>query len=304
MGAPGNRLVAGPTVVAGENAENVRIVIFDHRTFGPEEVHDGISGGFAVVGHAGFVGNAEHKDPRSAQSAASGIHGLEQVVDHVIGHRAVDLSGQLDKAGVRSIFTHFPREVIRIDRDAVSAHAGTRVESHEAVGLGLGRIDHFPDIDAHQIVNPLEFVDQGDVDEAKDVFGQFDGLGGVAVLDWNEFVDRVAVEFESALETGGGESADDFRNMAQHAVGIARILAFRGEGEVKIHAGLETRAFFEHGPQFLAGCSRVGAGFERDEHAAPQMGRHLLAGRKNMGKVGVMVAAQRGRHADDHSCAF
>ena len=186
----------------------------------------------------------------------------------------------------------------------MSAHPGTRVEGHEAVGLGFGRIDHLPDVNTHEGVNPLELVDQGDVDEAENVFGQLDGLGRITVLDRHELVDRVAVEFEGALETCGGKSTDHFRNMTQDTVGIARILAFRGEGEVEIHAGLETRSLFEHGPQFFAGCSRVGAGFERDKHAAAQVGRNLFAGGKDMGQIGVLVAAQRSRYADDHGGAF
>ena len=55
---------------------------------------------------------------------------------------------------------------------------GPGIERHEPKGLGLGRVDHFPDVDAHGVVNDLKLVDEGDIDGAKDVLGELDRLGG------------------------------------------------------------------------------------------------------------------------------
>src|SRR5207244_5892642 len=60
-------------------------------------------------------------------------------VDHVARHRGVDLTGQLDEAGPRSVLRRFPGQIERIERDAVAAEAGTGIERHEAERLGLDR---------------------------------------------------------------------------------------------------------------------------------------------------------------------
>ena len=53
---------------------------------------------------------------------------------------------------------------------------GPGIERHEAERLGLGRVDHLPDVDAHGVVDHLQFVDERDVDGAEDVLGELDRL--------------------------------------------------------------------------------------------------------------------------------
>jgi hypothetical protein len=55
----------------------------------------------------------------------------------------------------------------------MAAQAGAGIKGHETKRLGLGRVDHFPDINAHGGVNHFQFIDQGDVDAAENVFRQF-----------------------------------------------------------------------------------------------------------------------------------
>ena len=98
-------------------------------------------------------------------------------VDHQIGHVCVDLSGELDETRRNVEFARLPGQVERIDRDAVPAEAGAGIERHKAEGLGLGRVDDLPDIDAHRGVDLLQLVDERDVDGAKDVLRQLDRLG-------------------------------------------------------------------------------------------------------------------------------
>lgn len=48
------------------------------------------------------------------------------------------------------------------------ARAG--VKRHVAERLGLGRFDHFPDVDPHRSIDDLQLVDQGDIHTSEDVF--------------------------------------------------------------------------------------------------------------------------------------
>ena len=72
--------------------------------------------------------------------------------------------------------------------------AGTRVEAHEAEGLGLGGVEDVPDVDVHLLEDHLELVDEGDVDAPEDVLDELAGLGGAGVLDADGGVEDFGVE--------------------------------------------------------------------------------------------------------------
>ena len=108
---------------------------------------------------------------------------LDQRVDHVDGCAGIHLAGQLDEARRHAVLARLPGEIERIDRNAVPAEPGPRIERHEAERLGLGCVDHLPDIDAHRGVKiDLELVDERDIDGAEDVLGQLHRLRRRA--DW------------------------------------------------------------------------------------------------------------------------
>ena len=89
----------------------------------------------------------------------------------------VDLARQLDEARVLTVLARLPRQIKRVDRDAVPAQSWAGVERHETERLGLGRFDDFPDVDAHRGINHLQLVHQRDVDAPENVFQQLGGLG-------------------------------------------------------------------------------------------------------------------------------
>ncbi len=92
-------------------------------------------------------------------------------------HIAIDLPSEFDKAGRKTVFSCFPSEIERVDRDAVSTQAGSGVKRHEAERLGLGRVNDFPDIYPHFGIDHLELVDHRDIDGSENVLCQFDRLG-------------------------------------------------------------------------------------------------------------------------------
>ena len=60
---------------------------------------------------------------------------------------------------------------------------GPGIERLEAERLGLGRLDHLPDVDPHPVVEHLQLVDQGDVDGAVGVLEDLAGLGHLGAGD-------------------------------------------------------------------------------------------------------------------------
>ncbi len=55
----------------------------------------------------------------------------------------------------------------------MTAETGAWIKRHITERFGLGRIDHLPDVDAHCLVDDLQFVDERDVDRSENVLGNF-----------------------------------------------------------------------------------------------------------------------------------
>ena len=94
-----------------------------------------------------------------------------------VGHVLVDLSGQLDELCIEVELARLPREVERIDREAVSAEPRAGLEAHEAERLRRRGLDDLPDVDMHPVAELRELVDERDVHRAEDVLEQLRQLG-------------------------------------------------------------------------------------------------------------------------------
>ena len=70
-----------------------------------------------------------------------------------------------------------PREVRRVDREAVAADSGTGREAHVPERLGRGRVDRRPDVDAEIAGEHRELVDERDVHVAERVLEELHELG-------------------------------------------------------------------------------------------------------------------------------
>ena len=91
--------------------------------------------------------------------------------------------------GPTGVTTRLPREVGRVERDAVTADPGARVERHEPERLGGGRLDDLPGVDALLGAERGELVDERDVDHAEGVLEQLRHLGRTAPRDRVDVVD-------------------------------------------------------------------------------------------------------------------
>ena len=188
-------------------------------------------------------------------------------------HRHVDVAGELDEPVHEPELARSPGEIVRIDRNAVTAHSRTGPEGHEPEGLGGSRINDFPDVEAHPLAQHGQLVDQGDVHVAEDVLQQLGHLGRV----WRRQFNHGAVDVaEQSCGTPGGRGrhpADQSRDVGARACRIARVDPLWNEGEVKVTPCLESAACFQCLAQRTGG--RAGEGRRlKDNHLA---GAHRLA---------------------------
>ena len=76
--------------------------------------------------HVRLEGHAEDADLRALERALTIVERLGDEVDDVARHREVDVAGHLDEAVDEVELARAPRQVVRIDRDAVPADARAR----------------------------------------------------------------------------------------------------------------------------------------------------------------------------------
>lgn len=148
----------------------VRVIVADVRSQGFEFLDQHVGGRLTVIIHIGFVGEAENEDFRVFNGFGIFIERAAAHLDDILGHGGIDFSCELDEARVLIKLARLPCQVKWINRDTVAAEPGAGVERHETKRLGFGRLDDFPNVDAHGVVDNLELVDQSDVDRSKDVF--------------------------------------------------------------------------------------------------------------------------------------
>ena len=186
----------------------------------------------------------------------------------------------------------------------MAAETGAGIERLEAVGLALGRVDHFPDVDAHAVAEDGKLVDEADVDVAvgvlEDLFHLGNGRRG-------HLVDR---RFENGLVHGRGDlgafaraAADDLGGILRFIDQVARIDALGREGKVEVHAALEA-GLFEDGAAQLFGRAGIRCGFKHDEHVLMDVRHDALRGGADVADVRLLMGVERRRHADAHAVAL
>ncbi len=171
----GRSLVAAPVV--GLEMAHVRIAGDDHGPFSGQQVHHLQGRGLAIVVYIGFVGHPEKHHNRAVERLALAVEHAGDQIAHVTWHLGINLAGQFDETRVHIVGAGLPGEVVRVNRDAVTAQARPWRKLHEPVGLGGSSLNHLPDIEAHPVAQQGQFVDQRDVHCPKDVLEEFGHFG-------------------------------------------------------------------------------------------------------------------------------
>ena len=121
--------------------------------------------------------------------------------------------------------------------------ARPRIKRHEAERLGLGRVDDFPNINAHALVDHLQLIHERDVDRAEDVFGQLDGFGGGGGGNQNHLADDVAIKSLRQRLAAWVVGPHHLGNGFGFIVGVAGVFAFRRKRQKEILAAAQPAAF-------------------------------------------------------------
>ena len=261
------------------------------------------AGTLAHVVHIFLVGQTEHENLRSLETLAAIVQGDHQAVDNVVGHTDVDLAGQFDEPRGHFVLASLPRQVERIDRDAVAAQAWARVERLEAERFGRRGVDDFPDVDVHLVEEHLQFVGQGDVHAAVNVFEDFARLGHFTRPHRHGALQHLAVEFGGNLGALAVDAPDDLGDVPRGEVRVARVFAFGAEGQEEVLAALEA-ALFEDRLEDIARRAGIGRRFENDDLPGLQPLGNLFARGGHEADVGLAHLVQRRRHADNNGVDF
>ncbi len=226
---------------------------------------------------------------------------VDPVVD-VVGHVFVDVVGQLDEAErLAQVLLHPPREIARVDRQAVAADAGAGRELHVPERLGGGGVDRPPHVDVEVAGEHRQLVDQGDVDVAERVLQQLDQLGLGAGTDRHRGVDERGEERVDDGERVGRVAADHLGGVDQAVGGVARVDPLGGVAEEEVarlvgRCGPETRPLGEDRAEERGGGAGIGGALEDHAGAGSEVLADGGAGLLDVAEVGFAVA-QRRRHA-------
>jgi hypothetical protein len=82
-------------------------------------------------------------------------------------HLGIDLGCKLNEARAVIQALHFPGQINRVNRYAMSAGSGTGTKSHKAKRLGGCGVNHLQGIDPELVADDSDFIDQSDIDLAK-----------------------------------------------------------------------------------------------------------------------------------------
>src|SRR4030095_15392453 len=137
------------------NHWNVRIVIGYIGASFCQQLHQCVTGRFALVIDIRLISQTYNQNPGTFDGLALGVESVRDHAHDVLGHSRIDLASQFNETRMLPIFASLPREIKRIDGDAVSTKPRAGIERHEAERLRFSCLDHFPDIDAPRAVNQL-----------------------------------------------------------------------------------------------------------------------------------------------------
>ena len=102
---------------------HIRIVVLRFCAAFAEQVHQDITGRFAVIIEVRFVSQSQNQNPRTIESLSLRVESSDDSIDDIFWHCCVDLARKFDKARMFAELTRFPSEIKRIDRNTVTAQS-------------------------------------------------------------------------------------------------------------------------------------------------------------------------------------
>src|SRR5262245_12698716 len=148
----------------------------------------------------------------AGDSRVSAMSGLYVTPSKRTTERGINLLSQLDKAERITQSGSYPmREIVRVNRDAMTAHSRTRPKCLKSKRFGSCRLDHVPEVDVEIVTKTRHLVDQGDVDVAVCVLEQLGCLCLTGALGANNGVNESRIERLGCVGAGVCVATDHFR---------------------------------------------------------------------------------------------
>ncbi len=170
------------------------VVIHDLGAVPREQAHHVQGGRLAHVVDVGLVGNPHHQHARPVDRLAAAVEGLGHARTTYSGIAPLICPASSMKRASKPASSGLPREVERVDRDAVPAQPGARIEGHEAERLGGRRVDDLPHVDVHLVAHERDLVHQPDVHAAERVLEQLHRLRHLGRAHRHDRVRALGVE--------------------------------------------------------------------------------------------------------------
>ena len=131
------------------------------------------------------------------------------------------------------------------------------VKRHEAKRLRFRRRNDFPDVNPHRGIDELQFIDQGDVYTAEDIFEELCCLCHAATRNRYQCFDSTAVELHGLLQTGGVNPPTNFGASPTLLSGFAGSSRSGENAKWKSSPAFEARFRLKNRPQVFIVCTRI-----------------------------------------------
>ena len=163
-------------VAALADLGEVGVVVGDNCAFFPQQLDDSERRRFPEVVYIALICEAKDEDLGAVDRLTVAVEAVGKLIDDEVRHIDVDFAREFDETGSEVKLTGFPREIERVDGNAVATESGAGIEGLEAEGLGFGRIDNLMYVDTHTHTELFELIDKCDVDAAIDVLEELGHL--------------------------------------------------------------------------------------------------------------------------------
>ena len=216
----------------------------------------------------------------------------------VIGHVLVDVVGQLDETErVPEVLLDPPRQVARIDRQAMPANTRAGRKTHVPERFRRRRVDCPPHIDPEIASEHRQFVDERDVHMAERVLQQLDELGLGSRTDSHRGVNDRREETVDSFERFVVDAADHLRRVLQVEAGVAGIDPLRRVAAEELPSR-QPGPLLQDRDEQLGGGAWIRGALEHHARPRPKVPGELASRGLDVGQVRQTVGQWR-RDADD-----
>ena len=283
---------------------NIWIVVLHLRSLMRHKAHHFERGAFARIVDVWLVGDAQEEDRRAIHRLLMPVEGKGDFIHHAIGLKVIDLAGRIDHREVEVEPLGDILEVERIKWDAVSTNPRPRIESLEAIGLGFGCLDHFPDIDLHFPRKERKLIDERNVHEPVGVLEDLHHLGRARRAHGVQILDRLAIEREGNLLRLLPETSDNLRRIVSLVGFVAGIHTLGAKAEPEIYPFFHPRLALNDRFHELLGGGGIGRTLETDERPPMHVPANVDTCALDIAHIGLLELVQRRGHADDDGIAL